>query len=237
MRGCLTVLVLGALVLGAGVWFGGPPVAGAVIETGLTSSGLRAAEMDVTVETDPRWELAGGRADRVRVTATDATFQDLAIERLDIDLRDVALIDRQASEIDGRLEGVVVDDGPAAGLRIPIIRLSGGDPIVATTEIATDDAAALVSRAVTERTGQEPTEVTLSAPNRMTIVLGSATIDGQLEIASGGALVLRSDGPAADLIGEIVLMPAAALPIELQDVQVRGRRLVLEGHLSAGLLG
>ena len=49
MKGCLFVLVLGVGVLAAVAWFGGPPIAGAVVTTTLTAGGLTAATLDVDV--------------------------------------------------------------------------------------------------------------------------------------------------------------------------------------------
>ena len=76
MRGCLGLLVLTILLVVAGVWFGGPPIAGGVVRTSLGSAGLRSEDLDVSVQADPPLELALGHADRVVVTGTNVEWDD-----------------------------------------------------------------------------------------------------------------------------------------------------------------
>jgi len=104
MKGCLTVLVLAALFLFSGAWLAGPPVAGFLLETALTTGGLRSNDLEVTVDSEPRFELLGGHADRVRIRATAASYRELSIERLVVDMDDVGLVDRRADQVEGELE-------------------------------------------------------------------------------------------------------------------------------------
>ncbi|HEY7737370.1 MAG TPA: hypothetical protein VH813_11295 [Candidatus Limnocylindrales bacterium] len=238
MRGCLATLVLAVVFLGIAGWFGGLPVAGLLVETGLGAGGLQAADLDVTVETEPRWELLGGRADHVRIVATNADLRGSSVERVDLDLTDVSIADRRAGRVDGELEGIVVhEDGPADGLRIERIRLDGSDPIVASAEIDNADAEALVARGVRESTGTEPASVSLEAPDRLSIGLGATTLTGRLTVAADGSLVLSVPGIAGAVIGDLVLVDAASLPIELRSVSVGDGIVVLEGVLAPGLVG
>jgi hypothetical protein len=238
MRGCLGILVLAVVLAGVGGWFFGLPVAGLLVETGLGAGGLQAADLDVAVETEPRWELLGGRADRVRIVATDANLRGSSVDRVDVDLADVSIADRRAGRVDGELDGVTVhDDGPADGLRIERIRLDGGNPIVATAEIADHEAADLVARGVRDRTGSEPQSVVLAAPDRLSIGLGPTTLTGRLTVDADGSLVLDVPGIAGAVIGQLVLVDASALPIELRSVTVRDGIVVLEGVLPPGLMG
>ncbi|HEY7523502.1 MAG TPA: hypothetical protein VH720_07575 [Candidatus Limnocylindrales bacterium] len=238
MRGCLGTLVLAVVFLGVGGWFLGLPAAGLLVETGLGAGGLHATDLDVTVETEPRWELIGGRADRVRIVATDADFRGATVDRVDIDLGDVSIGDRRAGRVAGTLEGVTVhEDGPADGLRIGRIRLEGGDPIVAAAEIADDEAASLVARGVAERTGSEPQRVALEAPDRLAIGLGPTTLSGRLVVRADGSLVLDVPGVAGQLLGDLVLVGPSSLPIQLRSVAVRDGIVILEGVLPPGLVG
>ena len=97
--------------------------------------GLQADDTTVTVSSDPPTDLIGLHADRVRIRATDATFRDLAIGALDLELR---------RRLDPRpLRGGV--DGSAAGrhrrrprrpasVTLDEIAVSGGgDDVTATT--------------------------------------------------------------------------------------------------------
>lgn len=238
MRGCLGTLVLAIVFLGVAGWFGGLPVAGLLVETGLGAGGLQAADLDVTVETDPRWELLGGRADRVRIVATDADLRGSSVDRVEVDLADVSIGDRRAGHVDGELEGITVhEEGPADGLRIERIRLDGGNPIVARAEIADAEAAALVARGIRDSTGTEPQGVTLAAPDRLSIAFGPTTLTGRLTVGADGSLILDVPGVAGNVIGDLVLVDAASLPIELRSVAVRDGLVVLEGVLAPGLMG
>ena len=98
MRGCLFTLAFGAVVIALIVVVGLPQVAAGMVTTAVTAAGLQADDTTVTVSSDPPTDLVGLHADRVRVRATDATFRDLAIGRLDLVLRDVSILDRSAAD-------------------------------------------------------------------------------------------------------------------------------------------
>src|SRR5512147_270207 len=106
MRGCLFTLLLGGVALVLLVVIGLPRVAAGVLTSAVGAAGLQADDTTVTVSTDPPTDLLGLHADRVRIRATDATFRDLEIGALDIELREMAIIDRTAQEVDGRLTDV-----------------------------------------------------------------------------------------------------------------------------------
>jgi hypothetical protein len=237
MRGCLSVLVLAVVFVAAGTWFAGPPAAGFLMETALVTAGLECDDLEVTVETEPRWELVGGRADRVRIVATDARYRGLRVDRVAVDLRDVGLIDRRAGEVDGVLTGVVLADGPAAGLPIPTIRLTGGQGRVqATVEADAIAAAQLFERRIRDASGRDVSGAAIQAPDRLSFTTSGVVLSGRLAVV-GGALILRPDGPGAAALGEVVLVEAGVLPITLRSVVVAGGRLELEGVLAADLLG
>jgi hypothetical protein len=238
MRGCLSVIVLAVVFVAAVGWLAGPPAAGFVIEAGLTAGGLQSSDLDVTVQSDPPWEVLTGRADRVRITGRQATLRGSTIDELDLELREVAVLDRSARTVDGRLEGVVVhSEGIADDLRIVGIELSGGDPIRAAVEIDDEEVEELVRRGVRERTGRDPRRVAVESPDRMVIAVDELTIDGRLRIDDAGSLVLRTGGAAGEMIGDLVLVGAADLPVAIDSVAVRDGRLLLGGVLEPGLLG
>src|SRR5919112_3846543 len=109
MRGCLTILVLAAAFVVGAIWFGGPPLAGTVVEASLTGAGLTADELDVTVSSDPPLGLVTGRADRVSIHATGVGWGSIEAESMDLDLIGVDLFGRTATSADGTFDGVAVE--------------------------------------------------------------------------------------------------------------------------------
>jgi len=240
VRGCLFVVLLGAVVIGLVAIIGLPAVASGAVTAALTANGLHAADTRVTVTSNPPTAILGLHADRIRVHATDATWNDLRIGTLDLDLRDVSLVDRKAGTVAGLLDTVVVHksdpEDPLDGLRMPVIRIAGsGKTVDATATLDGPDVEALVARAVEQKTKQQPESVALESPGRLVIRMGGLSVAGALAVASDGSLVLRPDGAAGALLGEITLVDAAGLPFRLRTVRVVDGDLVLDGTL-AGLL-
>jgi hypothetical protein len=238
MRGCLWVIVLGVLVIVGGTWLAGPSVAGAIVHTGLTTGGIEADDLTVTVEAEPRWELLGGRADRIRITGTRARLRGMTVGRLDVDLREVGLVDRRAGRVRGRLDDVVVsNEAVAGGLTIVRIELAGGSPIEATVQVAEAEVSRLIADDIRAKLDRPPDEVALVTPDRLRIQVDALTLEGRLAVDATGSLVLRVDGAAGDLIGDIVLVEGGTMPVELESASVREGRLVLVGALETGLIG
>ena len=74
------------------------------------------------------------------------------IGALDVTLRDVAIVDRTAGAVDGRLEDVVVPNVGARPLTVASITLSGGgNAVVATTTIPASEATTLIADARGDR--------------------------------------------------------------------------------------
>ena len=237
MRGCLFILVAaviaGALLVGVGL----PAFAAGALTAGVGAAGLDAADTTVTVISDPPTDLVGLHADEVRIRATHATFRGLEIGSIDVTLTDVALVDRSAATVDGRLDDVVVE---IAGepLELASIALSGGGTsVIATTTVDAAAARTLILGAVAGRFGAAPGAVTLASPDRLTVGVG-VDVHGRFVATSTGDLVVRVlDGPAAG--DEIVLLRGGRdLPVRITGVTVTpGGALRLVGELTAGLLG
>ncbi|HKF84643.1 MAG TPA: hypothetical protein VKB30_02590 [Candidatus Limnocylindrales bacterium] len=238
MRGCLFTLVLGAVVIALIVVVGLPQVAAGMVTTAVAAAGLEADDTTVTVSSDPPTDLIGLRADRVRIRATDATFRDLAIGALDVELRDVSILDRTADAVAGRLSDVTVAN--VGGSAVILDRISvggGGDDVTATTVIGGSQAELLISDAVEQRTGVRPNSVTLQDPDRLTIDVG-VEVAGTLDVAANGDLVLEVDDNPVGLDEVVLLRAGDDLPIRLRDVLVTpGGDLQLDGDLAIGLLG
>ncbi len=238
MRGCLFTLALGALVIGLIVVVGLPRVAAGMVTTAVTAAGLEADDTTVTVSSDPPTDLIGLHADRVRIRATDATFRDLAIGALDLELRDVSITDRSAGSVDGRLTDVTVASLGGREVTLDEIAVAGGgDDVTATTVVDGSVAEGLIADAVEQRTGTRPDSVTLRDPDRLTIDAG-IEVGGTLDVDGAGNLVLEVDDNPLGLEEVILLRGGEDLPIRLTDVLVTpGGDLRLDGDLAIGLLG
>ena len=238
MRGCLFVIALGVVVVAFTVVVGLPAVAAGALTAGVTAAGLQAADTTVTVTSDPPTDLVGLHADRVRIRATHATFRGLEIGALDVTLQDVAIVDRTAATVDGRLADVVVPNVGGRPLALASIALSGGgDAVTAATTVPAAEAATLIADAVEGDLGSRPSSVSLQAPDQATVTLGIA-VHARLSVTAAGDLVARvMDGPAAGR--EVTLLRGGEdLPIRLTGVTVTASGdLRLSGELSVGLLG
>lgn len=238
MRGCLFVVALGVVVAAIVVAVGLPAFAAGVLTAGVTAAGLNAPDTTVTVSSDPPTDLVMFHADRVRVRATHATFRGLEIASLDITLGDVAILDRTARTVDGRLTGVVLPNVGARRVALGTISLSGGDDDVrAAATLAAGEAEALLSDAVENALGTRPASVALDAPDRITVDLGAA-VHARLSVSAAGDLLATvTDGPAAGR-AITLLRGGEDLPVRLASVTVSATGDVrLEGTVTAAILG
>ncbi len=239
MRGCLFTLLLGVVALALLVTFGLPSVAAGALTGAVTAAGLQADDTTVTVTSDPPTDLLGLHADRVHITASDATFRDLQIGSLDITLTGVSLVGRTADGVDGQLRDVTVRSAGPETIELATIRLSGGgDAVTATTTVPAGEAETLVADAVAGALGARPTSVALTAPDHVQVRISGVTVNGRLSVNDSGDLVARVlDGPSA---GQVVVLLGAGqdIPIELTTATItRAGALRLSGRLTFGLLG
>jgi hypothetical protein len=228
MRGCLTILVLAAAFVIGAIWFGGPPLAGTVIEASLTGSGLTADELDVNVSSDPPLGLVTGRVDRVSIHATGVGWGGIEADSMDLDLVGVDLFGRTAASADGTFEGV--------GVEAP----GGGPPILAAVDVSGPaDAAATtvtIDRPTVERLAlaafeaefnTRPEAVALVAPDEVRVTVGGRELPAHLEISEDGAIVAKS------ALGTVSIMDArASLPLVLTGLRLGDDGLVLNGTLD-----
>lgn len=239
MRGCLFTLALGAVALALLVVVGLPRLAAGLITGAVTAAGLEADDTTVTVSSDPPTDLLGLHADRVRIRATDAVFRGVEIGALDLTLSDVAILDRTAGAVAGRLSDVALPNVGARRLALEVITLGGtGDEVTAATLVPAADAERLIADAVEDTIGVRPTDVRLAAPDRLVVVLGDVRARGRLEVTATGDLTARiTDGPASGQ--ELVLLRAGEdVPIRLTSISVGDDDTVrLDGVLTIGLLG
>ena len=238
MRGCLFIVALAIVAIVLVIVVGLPAFAAGMLTAGVSAAGLQAADTTVTVSSDPPTDLVGLHADRVRVRATDATFRGLRIGALDVTLGDVALVERTAARVDGRLQDVVAPNVGGRPLSVASIVLSGGGQAVhAATTIPSAEAESLIADGIESALGAHPDDVTLSAPDRVTVTLGPATVHGRLVVSGGNLVAHVLDGPAAGQ--DVVLLRGGEdLPIRLTSVTVTAAGdLRLVGDLAVGILG
>ena len=237
MSGCLFTLALGAVVIFLALTLGLPALAEGLVGGALSAAGLQADDTRVDVTTEPTTELLTLHADRVRVTATKATFRGMEIDRFDLTLGDVALLDRTAGTVDGELSGVTVTDLPGGPVTLRQLTISGGgDAINAATTVPNADVEALIADGVERSTGARPSAIGLAAPDLVTVKVAGTTTHAQLVVTDTGNLaLLAKDGPAAGS-QETLLRGGQDLPVKLTQVKVTSSGdLKVSGRLSVGL--
>lgn len=233
MRGCLSVLVLAALFLVVGTWFGGPPIAEALVTTGLTASGLHSDDLAVQVEADPPLRLATGHADRVVVDGTDVSWNGLTADALHLTLDDVDFLGRSAGQTNGRLTGVELPNVDPPGSKATVDIAGPGASAVVTVTIDNATVERMAIEAFEQKLGVRPSSATLSEPNVIRFTAGPVTASGALTIGPDGSL-----GVTTPLGTVTVLERSPSQPIQLTSVAVEGDNLVLTGTLNVkDLLG
>jgi hypothetical protein len=227
MRGCLGVLLIAVLFLTAGAWFGGPPIASAVVSTGLAAAGLDARRMDVAVEADPPILVATGRADRVTVQADDIDWNGVEARALDLTLTGVDLLGRRAATAEGRFTGVELPNIEPPG-SLATIEIDGpADSATARIMIDGGTVEAMAVAAFEERLGIRPDSARLEAPNVIRVQAGPVQLAGELEISADGGVDVSTQ------LGTVTVVDAdSALPMTFTDVAVENGALVLSGTID-----
>ena len=231
MRGCLSVVTLAGVFLAVAIWFGGPPLASAVVESTLTGTGFASDTLDVEVTADPPLTLALGRADRVAIHATNVKWNDMRLASLSLSLGSVDLVGRTAATADGRLGGVQFV-GTGGKLVLADVELSGRADAADTT--ITIDGAVVSDMALSafeKEFGLRPTSASLVAPDVVRLKLAGMTISGQLAVAEDGSIVAKAGGSTIRL-----LAPDPSLPFRLTGLAVTPEALVLHGTFDVSSL-
>jgi hypothetical protein len=232
MRGCLSILIIAAIFVVAGAWFGGPPVAEALVTTGLTTAGLQSDDLDVSVDADPPVQLALGRADQVTIDATDVEWDGIYADTLTLVLRDVDFLSRSAANVSGRLTGVELPDVEPSGSTATIDIEGPGDAATVTITIDGPTFDAMAIEAFDEKLGVRPSSVTLAEPNVLRVTAGPISASSAMTVENGSLVVASPLGPVT------VLDADPSRPFQLTEVAVQGGSLVLTGTFEvADLFG
>lgn len=231
MRGCLGVLILAVVLVAAGVWFGGPPIAGRLVSIGLGSAGLRSDDLEVSVQADPPLELGLGHADRVVVTGTNVAWHGYRADALDLTLDDVDLLGRSAARTTGELTGVELPGAEPRGSRATVEIDGRGPSASVTMTIDRSTAESMAAAAFEQRTGIRPSNTTLSEPNVIRFRAGPVDASGAMTVDRDGSL-----GVATPQGRVVILGPGASDPIRLTGVEVVNDDLVLTGTVDVASL-
>jgi hypothetical protein len=235
VRGCLTFLAVWLAIALLAIWFALPPVLGGVAGASLTAAGFTGTDTAVTVEADPPLKLATLHADEVRIKSTQAALHDLRMATVDLTLHDVSLVDRTFDRLDGTLTGVRFVSPTAGPVLANRVTVSGPpDAALLNISLSPSDVRAVATSAGQAFLGLPPTEIVLSAPDRITFTIAGRTVNGRLAITTDGALVLR---PSTGSSGSIELMrPTPTLPLKLRSFAITTDGLDVLGTIDlAGL--
>jgi hypothetical protein len=231
MRGCFSILILAAGFILAAIWFGGPPLAGTVVEATLTGSGFSADELDVKVEASVPVTLVAGRADRVTVDATGVRWSGLRAGSMSLAIDDVDLFGRTAGRVEGRF-----DDAELTGLGgapVPASISISGPASAATTKVRVDRSTVerLAAAAFQAEFGIRADTVALVAPDEVRLGVAGQTLSARLEILPNGGVAATSP------LGTVTLVTAASsLPLTLSGLAVGENGLELTGTIDIASL-
>ena len=231
MRGCLSVLILAIAFIAAGVWFGGPSLASAVVTSTLKGTGFASDTLDVVVTADPPLTLAVGRAKTVDITATGVRWNGLRLATLALSLGSVDLVARTAATAEGQFGGVQLH-GTGGKPILGDVQLSGSADAAQTT--ITVDAATVSSMALAAfeaSYGVKPSSASLVAPDIIRVKVAGLTISGQLAVAADGSIGVVANGTTIRLVD-----PDPSLPFHLIGLSVTSKALELRGTLDVGAL-
>lgn len=233
MRGCLSVVVLAALFVLVLAWFGGPALAGTVVERSMIAAGFVAADTSVAVTSEPPLELLTGHADRVVVKARNATLRDMRAASVSLTLSNVDLVGRRFARVDGTLDNVSIDSSDGTVINARSIAVRGpAAAATATVRMTEDVVKRLLTDGIRAQAGLRVGSVTLSPPNRIKFTAG-LSIDGRLDVGSDGSLGVVTSGGGSRFT---LFQPPTEL--RLTNASVVGSDLVLVGTISlADLVG
>ena len=239
MRGCLTWFFLLLAVLLVATWVFAPVVAAGLVSAGLGTAGFESADKKVTVIADPPIELLTLRADTVHLEATDARFAGLRIATVDLTLGGVGLAGRQADSVKGVLTGVQVPSPLGIPATISSVSLSGpSSDLRAILTLTVKDVQALASAAVEGQMGSTTaTKVTLTAPDKVTVVASGITVRGRLVVDRTGGLVLVTTYPAGFSDPIDIIRPGPKQPLQLTSIILRTNGATVTATLDPSFFG
>ena len=239
MRGCLTWFFLLLAVLLVATWIFAPVVAAGLVSAGLGTAGFESADKKVTVIADPPIELLTLRADKVTIQATNARFAGLLIGSVDLTLEGVGLAGREAESVEGTLTGVQVPTPLGIPATISSISLNGpSSDLRAILTLDAKDVRAMASAAVEGQMGSTTaTKVTLTAPDKVTVVASGITVRGRLVVDKTGGLVLVTTYPAGFSDPVDIMRPGPKQPLRFTSIILRTTGATVTATLDPSFFG
>lgn len=234
MRGCLGFIVL-CLVLGVAAWFVLPVAVHGAATASLAAAGFNGTDTSVRVEVSPA-RVVSVHADALEIHSTMASFRELEMTVVNLTLHDVGLLDRSFSSIDGTLTGVRYQQPGGWTFQASQVTVSGAlGSARLDIRLSPADVRAVASSVGQASLGTAPSQVILSAPDHISLTLGSQTIAGRLSIDSQGGLDLVPGTGAGSSIG--LLGPTAGLPLKLRSFEITAGGLEVIATIDLRSLG
>jgi hypothetical protein len=229
MRSCLMQILITAGIVFCLLWFALPFGVSAVATAALNATGFSGTNTRVEVSASPPFMLLTGHADTIRIRSSDAVMGDLHATAVDVTLGSVQLLSRTIGTVSGTLDGVRV--AAPNGDPVPIDQVTLQGSATATTATATltvSEAEALAESQLKAQSGIVA-KVTLTAPNVVTVTVGSKSQAARL-VTSDGALLLV---PAGDNVATVTLIsPGTANPLRVTSVVVGPLTVTLTGTIN-----
>ena len=235
MRSCLIQLLIAVAVIFALLWFGLPFGASWLATNALTAAGFTGTDTKVTVSADLPPRILLGHADKIQLTATDASVGGLYAASIDVTLSDVELIDRTFASVKGTLTGVRVPAPNGDPVTIDAVSVAGvGTAADATLTMSTAAAESLAASQIKSQIGTTAT-VKLSAPNIVTITINGHAAPGRLAVRSGELLMV----PDSTALPTVTMIGAGhGNPFTFTSVRVGANTVTLDGSIDLqSLLG
>jgi hypothetical protein len=233
----LARLILTLTLAGAVLWIALPVAASAAAGAAVGAAGLHGENVSVSVGADPPLKLLLLEADTLRVRSGPSSWRGLTIGQLDLTFRGLRL-GAQPGTVEGRLDRVEFPDSAGAILRAATVFVSGSaaTPDV-RVELAAADFRSLIGRALPAGFAGASAPIELVTPDQVRIRTVLGDVVARLVLGPDGRLNLALGGAGVGSLTVALLEPGAALPLQLQSVEVDGGRVVLRGTVDARSIG
>jgi hypothetical protein len=230
MRSCLIQLLIAVVVVFALLWFGLPLGASWLATNGLNAAGFNGTDTKVEVSAAFPPQILLGHADKIRLTSSQVSVDDLHAATIDVTLNDVALVDRTFGTVDGTLTGVRVPAPTGDAITVETVTLQG--------ESTAASATMTISQAEAERVAEAQLKgavVKLAAPDKVTITLNGKTEPGRLVVKNGSLMVIPDSSALPSLT---IIAAGKGNPFQLTSASVGASTITLVGTIDLqSLLG
>lgn len=228
MGGIVRFLAFGVLLVGLLVFVVAPALASPLLTQMVRDMGLRADDVEVTIDSfDP--SLLAGQTRQLRVRASNAVLEPATIEHLDLTFGNVSFFKRSFETVRGELRGVVLTAGGLA-LTVSSVQVSGPAREAQAAGHMTAAETEQMVRAAAQRAGLNVDDVRFSEGG-LQVSMGGFETSARVGVA-GGALVLTPEvgGPI------LLLQPAPADPYRLTEAYVTAQGVTVNGVVDAARL-